>query len=123
MISSVNSLAVFLLDLEPIGISLFVIHLFLMWRYRRSNPTKRFSWVLIVGSLIIPAIILLYYVYSFEIIDNVIGVHASRYHGYNFLVILIYPVLMPIYLILTWILNIVFKKVIFSHTIAIKNNV
>ena len=112
----VSSFANFLLSLEPfglsliIGISLFIIHLFLMWRYRRSNPTKRFSWVMIVGSLIVPAIILFYYVYSFEIIDNAIGVHASRYHGYNFLVVLIYPVLMPVYLILSWILDFVFKK-------------
>lgn len=112
----VSSFANFLLALEPFGLAviaglgLFIIHIFLMWRYRRNHPQKRLSWVMIVGSLIIPAVILFYYVYSFEIIDNVIGVHASRYHGYNFLVILIYPVLMPVYLIVMWFIDWFIKK-------------
>ena len=117
----VSLFASFLLSLEPfglamiVGLGLLIIHLFLMWRYRRSHPDKRFSWVMIVGSLIVPAIILFYYVYSFEIIDNAIGAHASRYHGYNFLVVLIYPVLMPVYLIVMWLLDIVMKKRINSN--------
>jgi uncharacterized membrane protein len=115
-VPKISSMASFLIGLEPfglamiIGFSLFIIHLFLMWRYRRNNPDKRFSWVMIAGSLIVPAIILFYYVYSFEIIDNVIGVHASRYHGYNFLVVFIYPVLMPLYLILMWIVDRLMKE-------------
>ncbi|MFA7359595.1 MAG: hypothetical protein WC139_01025 [Candidatus Kapaibacterium sp.] len=117
----ISSFANILLALEPsglatiVGLGLLIIHLFLMWRYRRNNPEKRFSWVMIVGSLIIPAIILFYYVYSFEIIDNAIGVHASRYHGYNFLVFLIYPVLMPVYLIIMWLLDVVMKKRVNSN--------
>ncbi len=65
---------------------------------------------MIAGSLIIPAIILFYYVYSFEIIDNAIGVNASRYHGYNFLVVFIYPVLMPVYIIIMWLVDRTMKK-------------
>lgn len=115
-VPKVSSFAYFLISVEPFGIAmivgflLLIIHLFLMWRYRRSNPEKRFSWVMIAGSLIIPAIILFYYVYSYEIIDNAIGVHASRYHGYNFLVVLIYPVLMPVYLIIMWLVDSILKK-------------
>lgn len=112
----VSSFASFLISVEPFGLAAFagimllIIHLFLTWRYRKNNPEKRFSWVMIAGSLIVPAIILFYYVYSFEIIDNVIGVNASRYHGYNFLAVIIYPVLMPVYLIVMWIVDLMLKK-------------
>ena len=115
-VPKVSNFATFLLKLEPfglasiIGLFLWIIHLFLMWRYRRVKPEVRFSWVMIVGSLIVPGIILFYYVYSFDIIDSVIGVNASRYHGYNFLVVFIYPVLMPVYLIIMWIVDVFMKK-------------
>jgi len=115
-VPKISSAASFLINLEPfglamiIGLLLLIIHLFLMWRYRRNNPSKKFSWLMIVGSLIVPAIILFYYVYSFNIIDDVIGVNASRYHGYNFLIVFIYPVLMPMYLLLMWIVDRLLKK-------------
>lgn len=121
-VPKVSSLANFLIKVEPfglaviIGLFLWIIHLFLMWRYRRVNPEKRFSWVMILGSLIVPAIVLFYYVYSFDIIDSAIGIHASRYHGYNFLVILIYPVLLPLYLTIMWITDIIMRKRIEKRT-------
>ncbi len=108
-VPKISPTANLLINIEPsglamiIGLLLWIIHLFLTWRYRRSNPGKRFSWVMILGSLIVPAIILFYYVYSFDIIDSAIGDYASMYHGYNFLVVFIYPVLMPVYLIVMWI--------------------
>lgn len=115
-IPKINSTATFLLKIEPfglaliIGIALGIIHLFMMWKYRQSNHSSRFSWVMIVGSLVMPGIILFYYVYSFDIIDSAIGIHASRYHGYNFLVMFIYPVLMPVYMIVMWLADRIMKK-------------
>jgi len=115
-VPKVSSFAKFLIDLEPFGIAVIIsimlanIHFYLIWRYRKGKPTKRFSWVMIAGSFVVPAIILFYYVYSYEIIDNVIGEHASRYHGYNFLVVFAYPVVLIIYLIVMWVLDWVIKK-------------
>lgn len=127
-VPKISSFAVFLIELEPsglaaiIGILLWIIHLFLMWRYRRRNPEKRFSWVMILGSLALPAIILFYYVYSFDIIDSTIGIHASRYHGYNFLAMFIYPVLMPVYLIVMWIVDRIMKTKANKAKQTIKRN-
>ncbi|MFA5011824.1 MAG: hypothetical protein WC644_07680 [Ignavibacteria bacterium] len=112
----VSSFANLLLKLEPFGLSLIIgsllliIHLLLMWRYRKINPSKRFSWVMLVGNLVVPAIALIFFVYAFGLIDDVIGSHASRYHGYNFLVLLLYPVVMPAYFIIMWILDWVMKR-------------
>lgn len=123
-VPKISSMADFLISIEPfglaaiIGLLLWIIHLFLTWRYRRGNPGKRFSWVMILGSLIVPAIVLFYYVYSYDIIDSAIGVHASRYHGYNFLVVFIYPVLMPVYLIVMWIVDRMMRKRVEKHIIA-----
>jgi hypothetical protein len=115
-IPKINSTATFLLKLEPfglaliIGIALAIIHLFMMWKHRQTNPGKRFSWVMILGSFVVPGIILFYYVYSFDIIDSAIGEHASRYHGYNFLVLFIYPVVLVVYLLVMWVIDSLMKK-------------
>lgn len=112
----VSSLANILLAMEPFGLSvvlgfiLLIIHFLTVWKYRIDNPSKKFSWVMLVGSLAVPAAVLVFFVYAFSLIDDAIGIHASRYHGYNFLVILIYPVLMPAYMILMWIIDWLIKK-------------
>ena len=112
----VSSFANFLLALEPFGISviigfiLFILHLLVVWKYRVNNLSKKFSWVMLIGSLFVPAITLIFFVYAFGLIDDVIGTHASRYHGYNFLVLLLYPAIMPAYLILMWLIDWFIKK-------------
>ena len=67
--------------------------------FLEETDPKKFSWVMLLGSLVVPAITLIFFVYAFGLIDDVIGTHASRYHGYNFLVLLLYPAIMPATLI------------------------
>jgi len=115
-IPKISPTAAFLLKLEPfglaliIGIALAIIHLFMMWKFRQKNPEKRFSWVMVIGSFVVPGIILFYYVYSFDIIDSAIGENASRYHGYNFLVLFIYPAVLAVYILVMWLLDKIIKK-------------
>lgn len=106
-----NTLAKTLITIEPFGLSiiagiiLFGLHLlFVLW-YRRQFPNKKYSPVVILGSLIIPFLILLSYMYSYDIIDNLIGEDAGRHHGYIFLVIVFYPILLPIYWTILWLLD------------------
>jgi len=106
-----NNLTKALITVQPFGLSiitgviLFALHLFFSFRYRRQFVNKKHSPVVILGSLIIPFLILLGYMYSYDIIDNVIGEEAGRYHGYLFLVIIFYPILLPIYWTIVWLLD------------------
>lgn len=92
------------------GLLLAAIHLFLIAFHKRRYLKKKYSWVLIAGSIIIPFIILLFNISSYNIIDRAIGEHAGRYHGYTFLVLIFYPVFMPVYWLVMWLLSKLFPK-------------
>ncbi|MDW3651421.1 MAG: hypothetical protein R8P61_30360 [Bacteroidia bacterium] len=82
-------------------LALLLLHLYGIKKYRQIAKEKRFSWVYIAGSILIPFLILLGYVISFEIIDWAIGPEASKMnHAYSFIFIFAYPVLLPVYAIL-----------------------
>jgi len=106
-----NNLAKALITVQPFGLSiiagviLFALHLFFSFRYRRQFLNKKYSPVVILGCLIIPLLIILSYIYSYDIIDNVIGEEAGRHHGYVFLVIIFYPILLAIYWTIVWLLD------------------
>jgi hypothetical protein len=51
----------------------------------------------IVGSLLLPLVGLIAYITTPYFIDWLIGEAASGRHGYVFLVIFLYPVIMPLY--------------------------
>ena len=88
-----------------IGILLFIWHLALVRRYRRRFVSKKYSPVVIVGSLMVPFLGILSYIFAYPVIDAIIGDAASRHHGYIFLVIIFYPMLLPIYLIVVWLFD------------------
>lgn len=71
---------------------LAVIHLIAIWAWRRKHFQKWFSWVWLVGSILIPLIACIVYVASESWIDNAIGPAASRFGSYSFLIIIFYPV-------------------------------
>jgi hypothetical protein len=104
----ISAFAKTLIAINPFGLTLIfalpiaLLHLFLIKKYRKSHPTKKHSSVVTVGSLIIPFLILIGYIVSFYIIDLAIGPEAGKYHGYNFLVIIFYPLLLPIYWTIMW---------------------
>lgn len=99
----VSSLAKAMIAIGPIGLTLIIailitlFHLIQIKRYRKNNPSKKHSWVVIVGSIVIPSLIIISYMLSFGIIDRAIGKEAGNYHGYTFLIIMLSPILWPIY--------------------------
>ncbi len=88
-----------------VGILLLIMHLILMYQFRRFRLTKRFSWIVIVGSIVFPLLFFLTWTESYTLIDNLIGEHANRQHGYVGLVILLYPIVLPVYWVIMWLID------------------
>ena len=112
-----NKLASILISIEPFGIALlvglllFVIHLILIILYRKRNPNKKQSLVVGIGSILVPLLFLISYIYSFTMIDDVIGTDAGKSHGYSSILALIfYPVFLPIYWFVMWLLDKFIKR-------------
>lgn len=92
------------------GIILSSIHYIAFIKYRKSFLNKKFNPVMIGGSFFIPFITIIAYMAFFQLIDNVIGIHASRYHGYTFLSMFSYFLITPVYLLTAWITDKIVKK-------------
>jgi hypothetical protein len=107
---SINLLAQLLIFVSPAGFAaifavlIFLLHYKKVKQFRVRKPTSRYSWVVIVGSLVNAFLILVAFVLAYPVIDVVIGADASCRHGYVFLVIIFYPVVWLIYgTLMTWI--------------------
>lgn len=97
-----------LIGLSPTGMMLLwgfllaFLHFLGIIAYRKQNSDSKYSWVVILGSLLVPLLTLLGYMYAFEIIDSIIGKAASKYHGYTFFILIFYPLVMPLYWLIMW---------------------
>jgi hypothetical protein len=104
-------LAKILILIGPVGLSSIVgvflcwLHLRWMRSYRRKKVTSNYSSVVIVGSIVIPFLFLVSFICSYDLIDFVIGENAGRHHGYIFVMIIFYPVLLLFYWIVMWLLD------------------
>ena len=67
---------------------------------------------MIVGSIVIPFLTLLGYVYSFDLIEHSIGAEAGRHHGYALLMMMFYPILLPLYWLSMWFFDWTFKQIL-----------
>lgn len=96
-------LAAALIRISPAGMALGVfvllvlLHGLLIYHHRRRHYRRKISSLSVVGSLLVPFITISVYVFSFSLIDALIGPEASGNHGYPFLAYLLYPVFMPVY--------------------------
>lgn len=103
--------------------SLFVIlsllligfHIYRTIRYRKTNLKKRFSPVVIAGSILLPLICCLIFILSYSIVDAVIGEYASRRHGYTFLIFFFYPIAIPVYWLIMWFIDKTVKEKVVSR--------
>lgn len=86
-----------------------LLHYQLIHWYRNRKPSARFSPVVIIGSIVVPLAFFILWVAFYPIIDAVIGPNASHYHGYIFLVIVFYPIVLPIYWLIAWRVDIAAK--------------
>jgi len=118
-----SGFAQFLIELSPFGIALLVgfflvlAHVYWVVRFRRKQPQRRYSMPVVLGSLLLPFLLLLCYVLSYPFIDGLIGIHASRYHGYYIFVFFFYPFLVLGYGLLVWLFDFLFRRYLKSQMI------
>jgi hypothetical protein len=109
--ADVPPVAQILIAISPFGLMLIVgailliSHCLLMWFYIKLHPRRKYSWVLISGSIVFPFIALISYMYFYDLIDSIIGENAARYHGYTFFIMFLYPVVMPVYFFIMWLID------------------
>lgn len=112
----INSFTKAMIAIDPFGLTIIagliltLFHFIFIRDYRIRKPEKKFSWILIAGSIIIPFLILVFYILSYGIIDSMIGKDAGGYHGYTFLVLIFYPVILIVYFLIMWITDRIIKK-------------
>lgn len=105
-----------LIGLQPFGIFLiatvllFFAHFYMILYYRRKNIHKKYSAAMNLGSLLVPLLSILSYIYSYDLIDNAIGEDAGRHHGYVFLTAFLYPFFLIFYWMAAWLIDILYKK-------------
>ncbi len=115
-IPEISAFAKTMISIRPWGLTLLftliiVLHHFInIKKYRKNNPEKKYSWIVIAGSLSIPLIVLLCYIFSYSLIDSAIGNEAGSYNSCTFLVLFLYPLLFPLYWILMWLADKRIKK-------------
>ncbi|MFN3404267.1 MAG: hypothetical protein ACK40G_09260 [Cytophagaceae bacterium] len=93
------------------GVILFIIHLVLVYLYRKRYKAIKHSIAVIVGSILAPLIFVLLPVSYEYLLDYFIGEHASGNHGYNILMIFLYPIILPLYWIIIRLIDKRFKEV------------
>ena len=101
----VPALAEVLIAISPFGmmigfgVLLSLLHFFSIRRYIRAYPNRSDKALVILGGLMLPFLMLYSYLFSYDLIDVIIGEAASRRHGYTFFILFLYFVLMPCYLL------------------------
>ncbi len=83
-------------------------------RTKTGKPTPYFS-SFILPSIIVPLIAYFIFDFSFPFLDYCLGEHASKYHGYYFLMIVIVPVIWVVYWVLLHTLKLVFVNWVYPH--------
>ncbi|MDY3317675.1 hypothetical protein PG630_10180 [Riemerella anatipestifer] len=99
----------FLLSLISVSILVF-FHYKMVKNYRRKNISKRFSIVVILGSIIVPFVGFLLYIGAFNLIDFSLEIYACKKRDYILLAILFYPEIFLFYWILFWFIDKEYKR-------------
>jgi len=103
----ISKWAQFLITTGPVGPALFVLlifylfHAVLLLLYRRKNPSGKLPRRYAVLRIINPFIFVVSCVYAYDYIDNAIGIHAAGSHGYTFFYVVLYPVVLLLYYVLS----------------------
>ena len=100
-----------LIAINPIGIGfiigflLLLLHILILIKLKQKNQTHKINFLIKIGSFIVPFIMLIAFMYSFIVIDDLIGEEASKRHGYTFMMFFFYPIMVIIYLMLIKTIN------------------
>lgn len=83
-----------------VAVLLALLHLLLMWWYRKARPQKPvISWVMVTGAILVPLLAMGTYNYAFILIENVLGAAAGDFYGYNILIFMLYMPVVLAYLL------------------------
>jgi len=84
---------------------LAVLHILLIIKFRKNNPTKSNSIVVALGSIFVPLIFLLsWFLYS-AAIPYFIGQHAGKANSYILFSLFLYPIILPVYWLIFWLID------------------
>lgn len=112
----ISKTAQILINITPSGLAyitggiLAILHLLIIFWYRKTNPSRRFSIAVIIGSILTPLLFLISWINYYGVINSYIGDHAGITHGYTFLALSLYPVITPIYWLIYWFIDKRIKK-------------
>lgn len=104
----IDPIAATLIAITPEGIAgiaailLTILHIYLMWAYRRRESATGFSWPLWFGGVVFPLFAVLVYVFSFQLIDALLGPDATQYRTFEILALILYPILLIPYMGFSW---------------------
>ncbi|MFZ4399202.1 MAG: hypothetical protein ACOYO1_04135 [Bacteroidales bacterium] len=112
--NKITSFSKILLFLQPFGIALILLIImsfvnFSLIRNRRIKFNTKYNIYLPLGITITPIVFYVVYFLSFKLIDYSLGLENSQ-HGYVFLIIITYPILLLIYGLLFLRIDKIFKK-------------
>lgn len=105
-----------LIKMGPFGIAicfgtvLFILQFIAIVFYRKKYLDKRFSVVVILGSILLPFLFLIVWMYGYVLISDAIGEHATGRGNYSFLVLVLYPFILIGYWLFNWGVDTFFKK-------------
>lgn len=91
-----NGKIIFIASIMLLG---FIHYRLMRWSHKkRSKKAKIILWL---GILVVPFIALMMTILRIDVVDWLLGEHASKYHGYTFLIIVFgYPLVLPFYLLI-----------------------
>jgi hypothetical protein len=92
------------------GIGFALIHIFLMWQYRKRKQSHWFSLIWLLGSFAVPFLAMVVFLMSEGWINNALGEAASRRGGYTFLIFIFYPFALIAYGIVAKLIDHLFRK-------------
>lgn len=102
-VPEVNAFASILIFISPFGLMIItfilLVYYHFKWvrKYRRDNLKKRISLAVVLGAVIVPFAAMTSLMFFYPFVDWVIGDQASEYHGYFFLIYILYPIVFPVY--------------------------
>jgi hypothetical protein len=92
----ISTAAQYALDFGPLGFT-SVGSIFMAVFFRMLLGNKPSAASINLSSLLAPFFVILVYMSSYDFIDSLIGIWASRNHGYTFFAMFFYPFLIPLF--------------------------
>lgn len=108
----ISSTAAALIKIGPevATLLLVVLHLVLIDRAEKNKLRWISRTVKITGIFLVPIAGMIVYMLAYGFIDGFIGPAASGYHGYYGLIIFLYPIALPVYALVVWLLSKLMKE-------------